>query len=321
MTKNKFFVMAALALVPAVMLIGCLSFGGSGEVETTISFDAGSMRNVVRISDDGVEKGWLSVSRDGQKLLYCEQPVEFDPADKSKRSESSRIMYLRNASVFAKTPLVESYTYGPAFYENGTNFVYVVLNQNGTTQLVKSSVAGGGRTFITRNPIGQWDDSPSVREGIIACDTYIDGKRQIVTLRDNGTEITILGPGAKPSWHPTENKVVFVRDSSIWEMDIETTQQTQLHAVSEKEQADGIWAGKPAYTGDGKHVVFLKTVKVGSRLRWHLFAMDMDGNNVTELTAGNTDIWSPAAGAGNQIFFISNAGGKTEIWSALVTLE
>jgi TolB protein len=167
------------------------------------------------------------------------------------------------------------------------------------------------------------DNNPAVRSGVIACDTYINNQRQIVTLRDNGTEITVLGPGSGPSWHPAENKLVFVKDGGIWEMDTETTQQTQLHAVSDKERAEGIWAGAPAYTGDGKHIIFLKRVKLESGgFRRRLFAMDIDGNNLTELTGGNSDIWAPVAGVGNQIFFLSNAGeGKTEIWSALITLE
>ncbi|MDR2095470.1 MAG: hypothetical protein LBP76_08120 [Treponema sp.] len=327
MKQSKFFVTGMLFLVLLVMLTSCSTLSGlfaglfKKKVDSTIVFDASSLRNVVRISDDGISKGWLSVSKDGQKLLYCEQPTEFDPVAVSK-NKSSRIMYLRNTSVFAKTPLVESFTYGPAWYENGTNFVYVLLNQDGSTQLVKSSVSGGGRIFITRNAIGQGDNNPSVREDIIACDTYINNQRQIVTLRDNGTEITVLGPGSQPSWHPVENKLVFVKEDGIWEMDTETTQQTQLYAVSDKDRRDGIWCGAPSYTGDGKHIVFVKTVKVESSLWRHLFAMDIEGNNLTELTGGNTDIWAPVAGPGNQIFFISNAGeGKTEIWSALVTLE
>jgi hypothetical protein len=57
MKKTRFFVAAISALALAVTLGGCLSmFFGQGEVETTISFDSGSMRNVVRISDDGVDK-------------------------------------------------------------------------------------------------------------------------------------------------------------------------------------------------------------------------------------------------------------------------
>ena len=188
--------------------------------------------------------------------------------------------------------------------------------------MVKSSVSGG-KTFVTRNPIGSGagDNNPSVRNGIIACDAYINGSRQIVTLRDNCTELTVLGSGTQPSWHPTENKLVFVRDSGICEMDIETTQVTQLHAVTPSEAKSGVWCGKPSYTGDGNHIVFVKNVPVGSSLWRHLYAMDTEGNNITELTGGQVDIWSPACGAGNEVFFISNAGNKTEIWSALVTLE
>jgi TolB protein len=56
-------------------------------------------------------------------------------------------------------------------------------------------------------------------------------------------------------------------------------------------------------------------------LYWHLFRIDADGNNLAELTGGGVDAISPAYGAGNQIFFISNAGEKYEIWSALITME
>jgi hypothetical protein len=317
MTKNMFLTAALLAAGLVAGLSGCISFD---DPNATITYDTGSLRNVVRISDDGIDKGWLAVSKDGQKLLYCEQPVEFDPLAKIKNM-SSRIMYLRNASVFAKTPLVESFAYGPAWYENGTNFIYILRNEDGTTQLIKSSVSGTSKTFVTRNPIGGGDNNPSVRDGIIACDSYINGARHIVTLRDNGSELTILGRGSRPSWHPTENKLVYDRDDSIWEMDTETTQETQLYAVSDKDRKDGIWAAKPVYLGDGKHIIFVKNVKVGYRYERHLFGMDTEGNNLTEL-AGGADIWAPACGAGNEIFFMSKAGGaKPEIWSALVTLE
>lgn len=312
--------MAAGALVAVVTLGGCLSTLSdplSEETGSIIGFDAASLRNLTRISDDGIDKAWLTVSGDGQKLLYCEQSAEFNLFANSKR-ESSRIMYLRDVSVFAKTPLAESYTYSPAFYENGTSFVYVLLNQ-GYTQLVKDSVPGGGRTVITS--IGQWDNHPSIRESMIACDTYINNQRQIVTLRDNGTGLTIRGPGSQPSWHPTENKLLFVRDESIWEMDTETTRQTRLHAVSDNERTEGMWAGSPSYTGDGNYIVFVKRVKAGFGLRLHLFVMDCEGNNLVELTTGNIDTWMPTVGAGNRIFFLSNAGGKIEIWSAFVTLD
>ena len=322
MEKCKFILMAMVAFIFfSLVLPSCALVGGAKKADTEFSYDSGTLRNVTRISDDGIEKSWLSVSKDGQKLLYCEQPVDYDPNDNTN-THSSRIIYLRNAMNFAKTPLVESYNYAPAWYENGNNFVYITRNQNGSRQLIKSSVSGG-KTFVTRNPIGSGsgDNNPSVRGDIIACDVYINGQRQIVTLRDNGSELTVLGRGTKPSWHPIENKLVFVRDSGIWEMDVETTQVTQIHEISANDKKAGIFCYSPSYTGDGRHIVFIKNMPVGSSMWQHLYAMDSEGNNITELTGGKVDIWSPACGAGNEVFFISNAGNKTEIWAALVALE
>ena len=309
----------AIGLLLTIALTGCALL--KPKPDENFTYNAGSLRNVMRVSDDGIDKGWLAVSKDGQQLLYCEQPADFDPGSNTVY-RSSEIIYLRNAMVFAKTPLVGSFNYAPAWYENGNNFVYITQNQNGTTQLVKSSISGG-RTFVTRNPIGSGhgDNNPSVRGDIIACDVYINGQRQIVTLRDNGTELTVLGRGSQPSWHPTENKLVFTRDNGIWEMDIETTQVTALHTISPAEARAGVYAGKPSYTSDGRHIVFVKNVPVEKNNWRHLYAMSSTGTNVTELTGGRVNIWSPAVGAGNEIFFISNAGGKTEIWSALVSLD
>jgi len=322
MKKHRGLLMTMMALILSSSLVygSCGSIFGK-KADETFTYASGTLRNVMRISDDGIEKSWLSVSTDGQKLLYCEQASDFNP-DNNTKYNSSRIIYLRNAMVFAKTPLIESYNYAPSWYENGNNFVYITRNQNGTTQLVKSSTSGG-KTFVTRNPIGSGagDNNPSVRNDIIVCDVFINGNRQIVTLRDNGSELTVLGIGRQPSWHPTENKLVFVRDGGIWEMDIETTQVTQLHSISPAEANIGVWCGRPSYTRDGKFIVFVKNIRLGNTNWQHLYAMDAEGNSLTELTGGKVDIWSPACGAGNEIFFISNAGNKTEIWSALLVME
>jgi TolB protein len=306
-----------LALAFSLTVFGCVST----PMGTEIIFDPSTLRNVIRISDDKIEKGWVAVSADGQKILYCEQPTEMDLSAK-KKTFSSRIMYLRDASVFAKSPLIESFTFAPAWYENGTTFVYVALIDD-DTQLLKSSVSGGGKTFVSRNPIGRWDNHPNIKDGIIVCDTWINGARQIVSLRDNGTEITVLGPGEYPYWHPSEPKVVFIKDGGIWEMDTETTQQTQLYEIPAKDKKAGVRSSAPVYSRDGKFILFQKLVKVGSGglLYWHLFRMDRDGANVSQLTDGRVDVYSPAYGAADQIFFISNASGKTEIWSAQIILQ
>jgi Tol biopolymer transport system component len=280
------------------------------------------MRNVTRISDDGIEKSWLSVTADGKKLLYCEQPVERDD-EAQKINYSSRIMYLRNASVFTKTPLIESFTYAPAWYEDGERLVYLSRRDDGIVQLVRSNINGGAKTFITRNPIGggAGDNHPTVQGDTIALDAFIDGQRQIVTVKDTGSEITILGPGTYPSWHPNEPKIAFQKERGIWEMDTTTAQQSLLYEVSDADKKSEITCYSPKYSSDGRYILFIRKVKVGNAFYWQLFSVNTESGQSTQLTEGRTNIVSVACAADNKIFFIANAGGKYEIWSATVAVE
>jgi hypothetical protein len=233
-----------------------------------------------------------------------------------------------------------------AFYENGSNFIYSDT-ERGARQLVKASVNSTAKTFITQKPIGNADSYPSIRNGTIVCQTTIGNQERIVILREDGGTLQRnsrrndggmesgdayqinLGPGLQPSWHPSEDKIVFVMDGSIMEMNIYDTQQTQLYGVSSKEKQEGVTCVLPFYTGDGNHILFLKRAKVSSYkinkkeipiFRWHLYMMDTDGSNVTELTSGNLDILHYGISKDNKIFFVSNAGGKTEIWSANIAM-
>jgi Tol biopolymer transport system component len=99
---------------------------------------------------------------------------------------------------------------------------------------MRSAIMGGGKTYITRNSVGKFDSHPSVRGEIILCDTEVNGKRQIVSMKDNGTEVTILGEGHSPSWHPNpfEAKFIFIRNGDIYEMDLASIQVTQIYSDS-----------------------------------------------------------------------------------------
>jgi Tol biopolymer transport system component len=333
MKKNEIFLtaMVALALSLGMVLSGCASLldlfkGKAADIDISSDLGGFGLRNARRISDDGVQKGWLAVSQDGQKLLYCEQPVNFDPAANVK-SRSSKIIYLRNSSVFARSPInddKDSYMYGPSFYENGTNFVYIQDTEDRTnSQLIKSSVNSSSKTLVTRQPVGYWDNNPSVRNGVIAFDTGVQGRRQIVTVRDNGQDLTQLGPGVQPSWHPAENRLVFTSEdhSGIWEMETETSQITQLYAISSKEKSDGVSCGRPSYSGDGRYIIFVKREKVKNQLFNHLYRIDADGSNLTMLTGGEINVDAPAYGAENEVFFIAESRNTFNIYSALVNVE
>jgi TolB protein len=323
--------MKKIWLAPAFWIVLCVLDGCASAPTGAISYDTALLTGVSVVTDDKLSKDWVKVSPDGGKILYCESDKIVSPSDLSGIGYNYwNIMLLRDAAVAAKTPLVTDYAYAPAWYENNSNFIYVV-NEGGNSKLVRSGIAGGGKTYITRNPIGKNDSRPVIRNGIILCDTEMNGKRQIVSLKEDGTEVTILGEGYYPSWHPFENKFVFIRNGDVYEMSLENTQVTQIYS-------DNKYACvMPSYSLNGNVILFQKgaiqkvagtlrtarrTIKVvGEEGRWHLFTIKSNGTSLSQLTSGNVDVYSPCWGKDNEIYFISNSNGSTEIWKARVNFD
>jgi TolB protein len=348
-------IVAVVALF-VIELAGCAS---QPATDVTITVVSSTLQNVTRVTDNTFRKSSVKVSPDGTKLLYCEAN-ETDPKT-TLYFDDFRIMLLRDINISAKTPLVNDPSYGPVWFDDNNGFAYVAYEGSGS-KLVKSNIVGGGKTYITRTSVGDSDTNPSVRGDTILCDTLVGGVRQLVSLKDNGTQITILGEGEQPNWHPNGTKFVFIRrtreqrgnttyyPSSVYEMDITSNQVTQIYAAVINE-ADGIVesCSRPSYSADGRYILFSKGVDVHlatistrtetsggffsklfksfkrsnvnvSERRLHLFLMNADGTNLTQLTSGNVDVFSPAWGINNDIFFISNVQNATEIWKAHLNL-
>ena len=328
-------------LVPAlgfVLGMGC----GSAPVDQNVVFwDTALLQSVTRITDDGLWKDYAKVSPDGTRLLYCESTKTVQRTDLGGYYAYWNIFMLRDVNVAAKTPLINDYAYAPAWYENNTNFLYVI-SEGGQWKLVRSSTAGGGRTFVTRNPVARYDFRPTIRNGVILCDSSPsstvenDDSRQIYSMRENGTEVTILGQGHSPAWHPTEPKFVFIRKDDVYEMDLATTQVTLLFSDQKYKCA------LPSYSWDGKYILFQKGAvqkvtgtaankvggffkKIGNVVteesRWHIFIMKADGSELSPLTSGNVDVYSPSMDMNNTVYFVANATGKTEIYRARVNFN
>lgn len=299
---------------------GCFSllFGLLGSKEETITVDTGVMQNVTRVTGDGFDKDSLSVSPNGKSILYSQL---------AKGSSVSELILLKDTSLPAKTPLGINHAKDTAWYSDNKSFIYCGLDGS-FTKLIKSNIDGGGKTYITRNDIGSGDTSPSINGSKILCSTKIGGIWQVVCLNDNGSEITILGEGESPNWHPTENKFVFTKGhKGIFEMDLSTNQVTELYSDGKSDFYT------PKYSSDGKYVVFTQygnvnttgskgSKKVGiATKKEHIFLMKIDGTNRTQLTSGNLNVYSPSWGTNNELFFISDVGGKEEIWKAKVRIN
>jgi TolB protein len=332
----------------ALMAAGCGTFakpaakpaaGTTARAAAIIGYDTALLSNVVRVTDNGFRKDAVRVSPDGSKILYCEANVTKIDADVS--FEQFQVMLLRDANLPAKTPIVTDPSFGPVWYDDSAGFVYVAY-EGGTSKLVKSNASGGGKTYITRNAIGDFDTRPSIKGHVILCETGINKVRHLVRLVDDGSEVTILGEGQSPSWHPREDKFVFVRDGGIYEMNMENNQVTQIYAVSTDKNRKAIeFCSQPSYSPDGNYILFAKgadssitaaekksvlsslnpfSKKPSEADRQHLFLMDADGTGLTQLTSGNVDVFSPSWGVNSEIFFVANVQNATEIWQARLSL-
>jgi TolB protein len=327
----KIFPVAAFC---AALLVGCTT-----KTADIITYNSASLSNVIRVTDNHFRKDAVRVSPDGSKILYCEANVT--NVDTSVSFDQFSVMLLRDANLSSKTPVVTDPSFGPIWYDDNAGFIYVVY-EGGSSKLVKSNITGGGKTYITRNSIGDYDSRPSIKGHDILCETGINGVRHLVRLKDDGTEITILGEGNSPSWHPTENKFVFIKDGSVFEMDMENNQMTQIYSAATDKNRNIIEScSQPSYSRDGNYILFAKgantfitaTTKTSFSLfkniftksrvetqRQHLFLMNANGTGLTQLTSGNVDVFSPSWGVGNEIFFIANVQNATEIWKARLSV-
>jgi Tol biopolymer transport system component len=193
----KFCAIIAIGAVITIGLAACAT-----RTADIITYDSASLTNVIRVTDNRYRKDAVRVSPDGSKILYCEANIMDVSASVS--FDQFSVMLLRDANLSAKTPLVTDPSFGPVWYTDNAGYVYVVY-EGGSSKLVKSNITGGGKTYITRNSIGEYDSRPSIKGRVIICETGVNGTRHIVRLNDDGTEITILGEGNSPSWHPSKN--------------------------------------------------------------------------------------------------------------------
>ena len=327
-TKRKVIPhLVTMVAVITLLILGLACAGLSSQVRAgdavEVVWDEGITTGVTRITNDGNYKNWARVSPDGTKLLYTE----------ASKAGNWTIVYLRDANNPAKTPLVNEVAYSPSWYEDSNRFIYISY-EAGTGRLVRSSISGGGRTYISRSAIGaQGDDAPTIRDGLIVFSAFSGQRWEIVTIKENGTETTFLGEGRSPAWHPTDDKILFVRNpdnprhagGDIFEMDMNSNQVTQIYSDP------NFWCYTPSYSPDGRRILFVKGTTVRTRgiatainsvgratrtavstenIQTHIFVMNADGTNVSPVSSGNASVMSPSWGMNGEVFCLVGIASK-----------
>jgi TolB protein len=325
--KRKFVPHLITAIVTVTLLVlGVASTATTGKTkEADVTWNEGMTIGVTRITNDGLSKNWVRVSPDGAKILYTE----------TSPNGNWQIVYLRDANNPAKTPLIGEIAYSPSWYEDSSRFIYV-SHESGAGRLVRSNVNGSSKTYISRAPIGQYgDDFPSMKNGIIAFTAREINRYTIATVKENGTEATFLVEGRSPSWHPEENKIIYIKNESnpfnyggdIYELDPQSGQFSQIYSDPK------YLCFEPSYSPDGKRILFTKGTAVrttgtnnkttvsSETTKRHVFIMNADGTNVSPVSSGNATVISPSWGLNGDIFCLVSIGKGYEIYKLRIRGE
>ena len=144
-----------------------------------------------------------------------------------------------------------------------------------------------------------------------------DGEIWLKNLETN--ENILLGNGYFPNISPDGTKIVYVKyespygasykRSSIWIMDIDGENQSLLI------DAQKGWATAPSWSPDGNRIIFqwARTDKADV----DIYVVDIDGENLTQLTQNESFDGQPYWSSDNYIYFCSDRGGKKgnyQIW-------
>jgi Tol biopolymer transport system component len=181
-------------------------------------------------------------------------------------------------------------------FQRGT-FVYI-MDSNGSNQKMllapayDPSISPDGKYIAfdagAINIAGAGVDIRHIEGGIMGGITPEMGSG-IVVMNINGTNIKRLtndpGDEIQPSWSPDSKKIIFTESGTIIIMNIDGSNV----------RSTGQTGYYPRWSPDGKHIAFLSERAGDMFLNmklYHIYIMDIDGTNVTQLTFGNRWDWS-----------------------------
>ena len=298
-----------------------------------------TVSRVTNNDNDDVFYGFMDYSPVGDVIAYSmtEKVEEVFKTEKKKTTLLSEIytsnIWMQRIGSFAKTRLTygKRIDTGPSFSRDGSKVVFSSDRSGRNTKIWMLNVdGGGGLRLLTSTPAEDYSPYASRAADLVTYTSIPDGasEPQIWTVDTLGRLATQLREGKDPRISPDGKWIAFLRkesqkpcdkddDSSgdtiyqIWKMTVEGDSETQLTMNEDYCVKDPMWSP------DGKWIVFTSNENIDSNKRrnYDIWLMATDGTQRMQLTTnGSMDILPTFDRTGEHILFISNRGGKWNVW-------
>lgn len=261
------------------------------------------------------------VSPDGQTLLYAsnEHGDSFD-----------LFLRLRGSNTSTRVTRLEGDERFPKFNPRNPRAIAFCSNTRGSWEicLLPDAERDPDRVVVVSEPGAEslhpsW--SPDGKLLVYCASNEGDWILKVWEAETGRTRVLEGAEGFLPEWSPKGNTIVFQRmrrrgawDAALWTLDYDNGAVRNVVALF---SGDGWAAINPAWSPDGRHVVFATVAKSKARAEIFdapddLWVLRADGSRATRLTTSPASDGMPCWGADGRIYFVSDReGGPSRIWS------
>lgn len=302
---------------PEFGMFGELASDTAGPAASTLPDDPGENLRQVSFSFAGGDFDPV-ISRDGQRLFF---------ASTAHRPTSD--IYVKNIDGRAITQLTTDPANDvmPAVSPDGARIAFA-SNRAGSWDLYLMNSTGGQAVQLTGESSQELHPSWSPDGKFLAFCRLGEksGRWEIwVTEADRPAVRHFLTYGLFPDWHPTGSKIAFQRSRehgdrffSIWTIDYTSGEATNLTEIASNPKSALI---NPTWSPDGEYLAATAVLEPNAGLAGQppsfadIWIVQAEGGGRANLTGGKFVNLMPTWGPGNAVFFVSDRGGRNNVWA------